>query len=197
MKPTAQQLQPLITLTGKISPLSEPEMEAFLAPFEMFTAARKVILTPAGEPERYLYFVLDGVQRIYQTMQDGREATLVFTYPPSFAGVLDAMISGKTSKYDFETLTASRFLRAPVSDILAMASKYSSIKDLITMGLAQSITGLLERLAEMQCLSSEEKFRNLLSRSPHILTWVPHKYLANYIGIDATNFSKFINSVKA
>jgi hypothetical protein len=54
----------------------------------------------------------------------------------------------------------------------------------------------LQRLAELQCFSSEEKFRSLLQRSPHILQLVPHKYLANYLGIDATNFSKFINRIR-
>jgi hypothetical protein len=35
-----------------------------------------------------------------------------------------------------------------------------------------------------------------LQRSPHILQLVPHKYLANYLGIDATNFSKLLNRVR-
>ena len=35
-----------------------------------------------------------------------------------------------------------------------------------------------------------------IEQIPHLLQLVPHKYLANYIGIDATNFSKLINSVR-
>jgi hypothetical protein len=35
-----------------------------------------------------------------------------------------------------------------------------------------------------------------LQRSPHILNLVPHKYLASYLGMDATNFSKLLGSVK-
>lgn len=58
-----------------------------------------------------------------------------------------------------------------------------------------ALAGELERLAELQCFSSEEKFKKLLTRSPHILNIVPLKYLANYLGIDPTNFSKLINRV--
>ena len=58
------------------------------------------------------------------------------------------------------------------------------------------MAGVLERLVELQCFSAEEKFRKLLRRSPHLLQLVPHKYLANYLGMDATNFSKLINKVK-
>jgi hypothetical protein len=59
-----------------------------------------------------------------------------------------------------------------------------------------AMSGILERVAELQCFSSEAKFKILLQRSPHILQLVPHKYLASYIGIDATNFSKLINRVR-
>lgn len=59
-----------------------------------------------------------------------------------------------------------------------------------------ALSGVLERIMELQCFTSEQKFKQLLTRSPHILQLVPHKYLANYIGIDATNFSKLINKTK-
>ena len=59
-----------------------------------------------------------------------------------------------------------------------------------------AFSGVMLRLVELQSFSSEEKFRTLMRRSPHILQLVPHKYIANYLGIDPTNFSKLINSVK-
>jgi hypothetical protein len=73
---------------------------------------------------------------------------------------------------------------------------HTGIEILIRQGLTIALSGVLERLVELQCFSSEEKFRTLLRRSPHILGLVPHKYLANYLGINATNFSKLINSVR-
>jgi len=76
-----------------------------------------------------------------------------------------------------------------------MASR-PAIETMIRQGLSHALSGVLERLVELQCFSSEEKFRQLLRRSPHILQLVPHKYLANYLGIEATNFSKLINRVK-
>jgi hypothetical protein len=67
---------------------------------------------------------------------------------------------------------------------------------MVRKGLSGVISGLEERLVEVQSFSSEEKFRALLKRSPHILQLVPHKYLASYLGIDATNFSKLINRIR-
>lgn len=183
-------------LIDAVHPLSEEDWQAFAAPWQPFRAGRKEILTAAGEREKYLYFVVEGVQRVYYFDDEGREATLVFTYPPSFGGVLDAMMLQQPSRYVYETLTASAFLRAPYRDIEALMQSSMGIATAIRIGLVSAMAGLLERLVEVQSFSSEDKFRKLLQRSPHILQLVPHKYLANYLGIDPSNFSKLINRIR-
>jgi len=190
----AQDLFVLKTLVDSIAPFPAGLWSEFSGLFEPYSAKRKICLTAQGEEEKFLYVVLEGVQRVYFLDQNGREATLVFTYPPSFAGVLDAMMLGGKSRYYFETLTTSRFLRAHISSVLALKNEIA-VSELLRLGLSGSLSGLLERLVETQVFSSEEKFRSLLRRSPHILNWIPHKYLANYLGIDPTNFSKLINSI--
>lgn len=187
------QLQEMV---NAIQPLSGQDWTAFAGLWKPFTAKRKEIITVAGEREPYLYFVVEGVQRVYYFDDEGREATLVFTYPPSFGGVLDAMMLKQPSRYVYETLTASVFLRAPYSEVEVLIKERPDIARMILTGLSHVISGQLERLVEVQCFSSEEKFRKLLARSPHILQLVPHKYLANYLGIDPTNFSKLINRIR-
>lgn len=179
-----------------IQSLNETEWTAFSSIWSECTAKRKEQLTIAGEKEKYLYFVIEGIQRVYYFDEKNREATLVFTYAPSFGGVLDSLMLQQPSKYYYETLTPSQFLRTSFQDLHALMEEYPNIEKLVRKGVTISLSGVLDRLVELQCYSSEERFKKLLQRSPHILQLIPHKYLANYIGIDATNFSKLINSVR-
>ena len=179
-----------------IHPLSETEWHVFSSIWTECSAKRKEQLTIIGEREKYLYFVIEGIQRVYYFDDQNREATLVFTYAPSFGGVLDSLMMQLPSRYYYETLTPSKFLRTPAQELHTLIEQHPSIEKLIRKGITASLSGLLERLVELQCFTSEERFRKLLARSPHILQLIPHKYLANYIGIDATNFSKLINSVR-
>lgn len=188
-------LDQLRVLIHSIAPLPEEVWKEFAAAWKPFTAARREVVTEAGKVERYLYFVLDGVQRVYHFDEQDREATIVFTYTPSFGGVLDSFLLQQPSRYYYEALTKSTFIRADFSEIDALMTKYPALCRIIQKGTAAALSGILERLVELQSLSSEEKFRKLLGRSPHILQLVPHKYLANYLGIDATNFSKLLNKV--
>lgn len=183
-------------LVNAVHPLNEEDWTALASIWQPFTAKRKEIVTVAGEKEKYLYFVVEGVQRVYYFDEKGREATLVFTYPPSFGGVLDAMMLRQPSRYVYETLTASVFLRALYTDLERLMGSSIDIATMIRIGLANAMSGLLERLVEVQSFSSEDKFRKLMQRSPHLLQLVPHKYIANYLGIDPTNFSKLINKIK-
>jgi CRP-like cAMP-binding protein len=183
-------------IVSAIQPLSETEWSAFSSIWIECSAKRKEQLTIIGEKEKYLYFVIEGIQRVYYFDDQNREATLVFTYAPSFGGVLDSLMMQQPSRYFYETLTPSKFLRTPAPELHALIEQHPSIEKLIRKGITASLSGLLERLVELQCYTSEERFRKLLARSPHILQLIPHKYLANYIGIDATNFSKLINSVR-
>ncbi|WP_226805269.1 Crp/Fnr family transcriptional regulator [Agriterribacter humi] len=179
-----------------VHPLPDEDWHAFTGIWRPFSAKRKEIITAAGEKEKYLYFVLEGVQRIYYYDEQDREATLVFTYAPSFGGVLDAMMLGQASRYFYEALTASVFLRAAYSEVETIMKNTPAVETMVRLGVTNALSGLLERLVEIQCYSSEDKFRKLLQRSPHILQLVPHKYLANYLGIDPTNFSKLINKIR-
>ncbi len=191
-----EDISKLFTLVNAIHKLPDDDWKALSEIWIPFSAKCKAILTAAGEPERYIYFVLEGVQHVYYEDDQDRNATIVFMYPPSFAGVLDASLLQTPSRYYFETLTPSRFLRATVNDLLTLAHTRINIALMLERGVVQTFSGVLERLVELQSFSAEERFRNLLKRSPHILQLVPHKYLANYIGIDATNFSKLINKIR-
>ncbi|GAA4440148.1 hypothetical protein GCM10023091_23360 [Ravibacter arvi] len=180
---------------ARISPLPDNDWSDFSRLWTTVEIPKKRILTTPGEVEPYLYFVLGGLQRIYHLAEDGREATIIFTYPYSFSGIVDSAITQTRSNYFFETLSDSIFLRTPAERFLQAARNNAGIGNFVQLALAHNVKGLLHRLVEIQSLKSEEKFKRFMERSPHMLHIVPHRYLANYLGIDPTNFSKFINRI--
>lgn len=188
-----QQLQQFI---WPIHALKADEMESFLSIWEPHGCKRKEVLTAPGQTERYLYFVLEGVQRCYCFTPGGAEATIVFTYPPSFSGVADSFLTQTPSLYTLEALTASRFLRTTYLQLDRLTRQYPNIQTLLLKATAFVLKGVLERQVELQYYSAEEKFRTLLRRSPHVLNLIPHKYLSSYLGIDPATFSKLLGTVR-
>lgn len=181
----------------KIYPLEQEVWDDLKHAWQPVVYKRKTILTAAGETERYLYFVLEGIQRaFYLGPGERQEATVIFAYPPSFSGVADSFLNQSPSLFYLETLTACRMLRMDHHTYLELREKHPSFQELIFRFLAVILQGLLLRQAETQCFSAEEKFRSFLTRSPHMLNLVPHKYLASYLSIDPSTFSRLLATVK-
>ena len=181
---------------NKIHTLKEGEWRAFEAIWLPLSHKRKTVLTAAGETERHLYFVLDGVQRSFYLDNRGTDATIMFTYPFSFSGIADSFLTQTPSGYYFETLTTSRFLRTSFSQLTDVMTQFPRIQQLVLKATAFALKGVLARQVELQCFSAEEKFRQLLGRSPQVLNLIPHKYLASYLGIDASTFSRLLGTVR-
>ncbi len=122
----------------------------------------------------------------------GKTHTLVFTYPPSFSGVVDSFMLQQPSRWLLETLSPSRLLRAPHTGVLDVIDKHTCLRRFLDVALSGALAGALERQQELLSFSAEEKLTALLRRSPQVLQHIPHKYLASYIGVDATTFSKLM-----
>lgn len=191
-----ESLQILKKFIFAVHPLQPEEWEAIAGIWQPVQYKRKTVLTAAGETERHLYFVLEGVQRAFYMDAHHPEATVVFTYAPSFSGIIDSFLTQLPSRYFLETLTASTMLRTTHQQIQHLMDKYPNIQRWILLSSSHAMRGVLERQIELLTYSAEEKFRVLLKRSPHVLQLIPHKYLASYLGIDASTFSKLLASVR-
>lgn len=193
-----QAIEPLEAMRRQLTavyPLDNEAWDAFSKIWLPVTHKRKSVITAAGEVEKYLYWVTEGVQRGFH-LHETKEATIVFTYPNSFSGIIDSFLLQQPSKYYLEALTSSSFLRASWQQVEHCRRSHPAIAELVYRSLCFTTSGILERQIELMVYSAEEKFRILLKRSPHILQIVPHKYLASYLGIDATTFSKLLGSVR-
>jgi CRP-like cAMP-binding protein len=179
-----------------IHPLEDEEWAAFSSVWKPFSSKRKTVLTSAGNIERHLYFVLEGVQRSFYLGKENTESTIVFTYPYSFSGIADSFLTQMPSIYFFETLTTSSFLKTSHQKVEELMNHFPNIQALMLKATSFALKGVLERIVELQCFTAEEKFRQLMKRSPQVLNLIPHKYLASYLGIDASTFSKLLGSVR-
>ena len=177
-------------------PLKAEEWDDFKAIWQPVEYKRKTILTAAGEVERHLYFVLDGVQRAFYIDEHHPEVTVVFTYPYSFSGIADSFLTQMPSKYFLETLTGSRMLKTSYQQVQQLMDRYHNFERWVRLAASHALMGVIERQIELTCYSAEEKFRTLLKRSPHVLQLIPHKYLASYLGIDPSTFSKLMATVR-
>jgi CRP-like cAMP-binding protein len=168
------------------------KLESTMKPVEY---KRKEVITREGQVERYLYFVTEGVQKSYY-IKEGSEHVIAFTYPPSFSGIPESFLTQTPSRYFLEPITHSKMLRISYSQLEELLLNDLHLERLMRKATEAVLAGIIERHHELLAYSIEERFRAFAKRSPQMLNLVPHKDLASYLGINATNFSKLLAKVK-
>lgn len=176
-------------------PVSEPVMKEYLSHWTEYQLPKKTIMTAPGETERYWYFVLNGIQKSYY-LHDDKQHVIAFTYAPSFSGIPESVITQTPSRYYLETITDSTFLRIPYQNHVQLMEEHREIETLFRKAMELFLIGMLERYYQLMAYDIESRFKAFMKRSPHLLDMVAQKDLASYLRIDATNFSKLMNSVR-
>lgn len=63
---------------SKIHPIDQEVLDKYLSQWTEYFAPKKTIMTAPGETERYMYFVLEGVQKSYYLNED-KQDVIAFT----------------------------------------------------------------------------------------------------------------------
>ena len=160
-----------------IDDISEDDVSLITDLLRIKTFKKGDLIVVPGQIQKELYFVKSGVQMSY------------FETPESFS-------SQTPSKYYLTCLEDSVMEYLSYEDMQLLLKKSHSFERLIRKMTEAVLAGLINRHIELHSQSMEERFLTFCKRSPHLLHLVPHKHLASYLGIDATNFSKLFNKVK-
>jgi CRP-like cAMP-binding protein len=151
-------------------------------------------MTAEGETERFIYYVLEGIQKSYY-LNEGKQHIIAFAYPPSFSGVPESFFTQTPSKYFLETITDSKFLRLSFEKHQQLMQEHREIETLFRKTTELFLMGVIQRQHELMAFDIETRFKTFVKRSPHLLNMVSQKDLASYLRMDSTNFSKLINKI--
>lgn len=152
-------------------------------------------ITIPGQVQRDLYFVKSGVQMSYFDADD-KIYTLSFTYFPYLCAIAESFSFQIPSKYYLVCLTDSELEYITFDDLQNLVNQSQQIERLFRRMTEAMLAGMIDLHIELRAMTIEERYKTFCRKNPDLLQLVPHKYIASYLGIDATNFSKLFNSVK-
>jgi len=178
---------------SKIHNVENHILDEYISHWEEYNVAKKTIMIQPGKTERYLYYVISGIQKAYY-LKDDKQHIIIFSYPPSFCGVPESFLSQTPSKYFLETITDSKFLRISFEKHQELMEKYRSIETMFRKSVEMLLIGVLQRYYELMAFDMQTRFNSFSTRSPHLFQILSQKDISSYLKIDPTNFSKLMNN---
>lgn len=168
----------------------------FFSCWKAFEFSRNHLITEAERTERYLYFVVEGVQALYLIDQKGEKTVLGFTFQNELSGVYNSFLIQEPTQFFLEALTPSRLLGLSYEDHQRFFTQYPSFNIWGRRFAERVLIGRTKREVELLTLTAEERYIRFMRRCPPELRQIPQKYLAAYLNMTPETFSRLRRKVK-
>lgn len=175
--------------------LSQADYDLLTAELQTKACKKNELLVVPGQTQRELYFVKSGIQMSYYATEKIPDV-IAFTYAPNICAIPESFSFQTPSKCFLTCLTDSELDYISYEALQKLFDQSQQIERLFRKMTEAVLAGIINRHHELQALTIEERYRAFCSRSAHLLHLVNHKYIASYLSISPTNFSKLFNTVK-
>ena len=158
-------------------------------PHEIRQFPAKTIMLEAGNVATDIFLVKSGCVRSWYNA-DGKDITLQFFMPEQPVASFESLVNSEQSEYTIETVLPSEVI----------IIKGLDFKGWLTAHPEYHFEGLLyslDRLASYQKLflsrikdTPQERYEELLKEHPEILSQIPQRHIASYLGITPVSLSR-------
>lgn len=173
----------------KISPLSQEAEQAIYAISSLVPVKKHEDLQPIGHTCRTIYFVKQGVARIYY-FKDGNEVTEYFAFDDEIIIRAESLFTKRPSKKAIQAIEDTVFIAIPSDKLFALFERHRDLERLFLRLVESAYVDTVNRIESIQFHSAEERYSALLANAPNMLQRIPLKYIASYLGITQVSLSR-------
>ena len=183
----------LSTLTG-ILPISDQVFTQFSLRLKILKIQKGQLLLSEGEVCDRLWFIKTGLVRGYELTDDGSgnfiEATEWFAKEQDFVYSADSFVNQVAARECIEALESCTLIYITRCDLYQLYAEHPEICCFGRIIAERSWLGHKELLRDMRLLSASQKLEAFRQRSKDLVSRVPQKYIASYLGISENYVSK-------
>lgn len=156
--------------------------------------AKSTLLHP-GETSRHAYFVESGCLRMWYN-DVGKDVTIKFFTPEHVVASLESFYHEEPSLFGIESIVPTA-VRVVNKEMFAKELRESpAFKDEM-LSIAVSCMSDYQILFLNQILNNpEDRYRLIIKHNPQLFDFVPHHYIASYLGITPVSLSRIRKRVQ-
>lgn len=148
------------------------------------------IILNEGEIEHYLSFNTKGIVRMFHVKPDGTEISVSFIFENDFISSYGSFVTQSPSTVYVQCLQDCELYCISKTD-LEMAYSISQTGERLGRINSEFYSYyLFERNLSLLTLNAEQRYLQLLKRSPKVAKFIPLKYISSYLGITPESLSR-------
>lgn len=151
------------------------------------------LLTP-GKICRHIYFVNSGCLRFFGVNEEGVENTRYLGFRSKFATNLTSFIQFIPSEEYIQSVVETEVIVIGRTDFYRVEKNTLLGKSIYKNILERAYITTQKRIYSFQGEMAEERLTGLILKEPEILSSIPHKIIASYLGITPYTFSRLVKN---
>jgi CRP-like cAMP-binding protein len=172
--------------------LLNSEWEKFRYFFRREEISAKTVLLREGEVSERMFYIEKGCIRL-SFNKDGRDITFQFFFEGEGVSSAESFRSNEPSLFSIETIEPCVVHILSKKDYAIMIGKSRLIKQELEEQLFRRLMDYQKMFLSRIKNSPEERYKELMEQSPHILQRVPQYYIASFLGITSVSLSRIRN----
>jgi len=172
------------------SQLTEPEIARICSLALQRKLKRNESLLIAGEICRHKVFIVSGVLRTYSVSGDGSEPILQFSQENSWAIDAESYDQQQPSRYNIAAVEPSEVLLWHKRDFDTLLAEFPGLKKYAEQLISRNIYISRQRLLAALSATPEEKYGDFANNYPDLLSRLPLRMIAAYLGISLKTLTR-------
>ncbi len=171
--------------------ITDSDWKLFSSKLKYQAIPKKTVFLQLGAIENTISFVETGAIRLFiPKEEEDKEVTFGFSFEGELISAYDSFLTREPSLYQLETLADTTLWSISHSD-LQQIYDVTRIGDRIGRFTSERLF-LIKSKREQSLLNEtpDERYRNLLKDRPDLITQIPLKYIASYIGVTPQALSR-------
>lgn len=179
----------MVEILNLYNPISNSDKQLFESKVVLEYFKKGDFLLFNEEVQDKLYLIKEGLTMMYFDNDDKRKV-IDFAYQNRFCADINSFSNKTPSIHCIECLEHCRIQYITYENLIGLFDSSKEIERAYKNLLEKILCSVLQRHLDLSILTIEERFANIVSKRPELFRLVPHKYIASYLNIDPTNFSK-------
>ncbi|MCC6582635.1 MAG: Crp/Fnr family transcriptional regulator [Chitinophagales bacterium] len=165
------------------------ELNELVEQFTVDKFSKKQMILKAGEHSDTVYFVYEGLVRIYYVKED-KEITNWFIKENMMFAATYSILTGEPNYSNYETLEDTYVLKVKYSVLESYYRKYHSLEHMGRKLIEAYYGAFMKKTFDVLFLSAEERYSLFVKDHMDLLNRVPLRYIASYLGITQETLSR-------
>ena len=170
--------------------LTPEEKLFFQEHYECVELNKNDFIIKAGEKEKYVYFIEEGILRYWLLDYEEREVTFWFSFEGEFANSYSSLQHNEPSSFNIQALCHTTIWKLELSQISYLYEHSLNANKIARIVLEDAFTRKINREICLLKQSPEERYKDLLRREKYLIHDIPLKYIASYLGITPQTLSR-------